>query len=60
VHEVVRKLRRCDILPVLGIGLILEMAPARIRYVIAGGFYLPIAMRNSQDGMRAGGERSEA
>jgi soluble P-type ATPase len=40
VHEVVRKLRRCDILPVLGIGLILEMAPARIRYVIAGGINL--------------------
>ncbi|HDS45409.1 MAG TPA: HAD family hydrolase [Methanomicrobia archaeon] len=40
VHEVVRKLRRCDILPVLGVGLILEMAPARIRYVIAGGINL--------------------
>ncbi len=40
VHETVRKLRRCDILPVLGVGLILEMASARIRYVVAGGINL--------------------
>jgi soluble P-type ATPase len=40
VHGVVALLRRCDILPVLGIGLIMDMAKERVRYVIAGGINL--------------------
>ena len=40
IHEAVSLLRRCDILPVLGIGLIVDMAKGTIRYVIAGGINL--------------------
>ncbi|MHC1599739.1 MAG: HAD family hydrolase [Candidatus Methanospirareceae archaeon] len=40
VHETVSLLRCCDILPVLGIGLIVDMAKETIRYVIAGGINL--------------------
>lgn len=40
VHEVVSLLRCCDILPVLGIGLIVDMVKETIRYVIAGGINL--------------------
>ena len=40
VHETVSRLRMCDILPVLGIGLIVDMANETIRYVIAGGINL--------------------
>jgi soluble P-type ATPase len=40
VHEAVSLLRRCDILPVLGIGLIVDMVEVRVRYVIAGGINL--------------------
>ncbi|MEA2074510.1 MAG: HAD family hydrolase [Euryarchaeota archaeon] len=40
VHEAVSLLRRCDILPVLGIGLIVDMVKETIRYVIAGGINL--------------------
>ena len=39
VHETMSFLRRCDILPVIGVGLIVDMAKGggRIKYVIAGG-----------------------
>ncbi|MGB2727913.1 MAG: HAD family hydrolase [Halobacteriota archaeon] len=37
VHETMSFLRRCDILPVIGVGLIIDMAGGAIRYVIAGG-----------------------
>mgnify|MGYP001148009643 CR=1 FL=1 len=40
VHEAVSLLRCCDILPVLGIGLIVDMVKEKIRYVIAGGINL--------------------
>ncbi|HUV79283.1 MAG TPA: HAD family hydrolase [Candidatus Bathyarchaeia archaeon] len=40
VHEAVSLLRCCDILPVLGIGLIVDMVKGTIRYVIAGGINL--------------------
>lgn len=40
VHETVSLLRRCDILPVMGIGLIVDMVGEAIRYVIAGGINL--------------------
>ena len=40
VHEAVSLLRRCDILPVLGIGLIVDMVEVRVRYVVAGGINL--------------------
>jgi soluble P-type ATPase len=40
VHEAVSLLRCCDILPVLGIGLIVDMVKETIRYVIAGGINL--------------------
>jgi soluble P-type ATPase len=37
VHETMSFLRRCDILPVIGVGLIMDMVKGVIRYVIAGG-----------------------
>ena len=37
VHEAIALLRRCEILPVLGVGLIMDMVHKTIRYVIAGG-----------------------
>ncbi|MCK4476642.1 MAG: HAD family hydrolase [Methanophagales archaeon] len=37
VHETMSFLRRCDILPVIGVGLIMDMARGVIKYVIAGG-----------------------
>ncbi len=40
VHETVSLLRRCDILPVMGIGLIIDMVGKAIRYAIAGGINL--------------------
>ncbi len=40
VHEAVSLLRGYDILPVLGIGLIMDMVKASVRYVIAGGINL--------------------
>jgi soluble P-type ATPase len=40
IHKAVSLLRRCDILPVLGIGLIVDMAKETVRYVIAGGINL--------------------
>ncbi len=40
VHETVSLLRRCDILPVMGIGLIIDMVGKAIRYTIAGGINL--------------------
>jgi soluble P-type ATPase len=40
VHQTIFLLRRCDILPVLGVGLIVDMAHKTIRYVIAGGINL--------------------
>jgi len=40
VHETVTLLRRCDILPVMGVGLIVDMVEKAIRYVIAGGINL--------------------
>ncbi|MHC1611349.1 MAG: HAD family hydrolase [Candidatus Methanospirareceae archaeon] len=40
VHATVSLLRSFDILPVLGIGLIVDMVKERIRYVIAGGINL--------------------
>lgn len=40
IHTAVSLLRRCDILPVLGIGLIVDMAKETVRYVIAGGINL--------------------
>lgn len=40
VHEAVSMLRCCDILPVLGVGLILDMVKETVRYVIAGGINL--------------------
>ncbi len=40
MHETVTILKRCDILPVMGIGLIVDMVERAIRYVIAGGINL--------------------
>lgn len=40
VHEAVSLLRCCDILPVLGVGLIMDMVKEKVRYVIAGGINL--------------------
>lgn len=40
VHETVSLLRRCDILPILGIGLIVDMVKGMVRYTIAGGINL--------------------
>jgi soluble P-type ATPase len=40
VHETVTILKRCDILPVMGIGLIVDMVERAIRYIIAGGINL--------------------
>jgi Cu+-exporting ATPase len=40
VHETMSFLRRCDILPVIGVGLIVDMAKEVIKYVIAGGINL--------------------
>ncbi len=42
VHETMSFLRRCDILPVIGVGLIVDMAKEGgvIKYVIAGGINL--------------------
>ncbi|MBA5942609.1 MAG: HAD family hydrolase [Methanophagales archaeon] len=40
VHETVSLLRRCDILPILGIGLIVDMVKGTVRYAIAGGINL--------------------
>jgi soluble P-type ATPase len=37
VHEAMTSLRKCDILPVIGVGLIVDVARGVIRYVIAGG-----------------------
>ena len=37
VHETMSFLRKCDILPVIGVGLIVDMANGAIKYVIAGG-----------------------
>jgi soluble P-type ATPase len=37
VHETMSFLRRCDILPIIGVGLIVDMARGVIKYVIAGG-----------------------
>lgn len=37
VHETMSFLRKCDILPVIGVGLIVDMAKGAIKYVIAGG-----------------------
>jgi len=37
VHEAMTFLRKCDILPVIGVGLIVDVARGVIRYVIAGG-----------------------
>ncbi len=39
VHETMSFLRRCDILPVIGVGLIMDMARGVIKYVIAGGIH---------------------
>ena len=40
VHDVVARLRQCDILPVLGVGMIMDMSTASVRYLIAGGINL--------------------
>ncbi len=40
VHETMGLLRRCDILPVIGIALIVDMASRNIKYLIAGGINL--------------------
>jgi soluble P-type ATPase len=40
IHETMSFLRRCDILPVIGVGLIIDVAGGVIRYVIAGGINL--------------------
>jgi soluble P-type ATPase len=40
VHDVVARLRQCEILPVLGVGLIMDMSKASVRYLIAGGINL--------------------
>lgn len=40
VHETVTLLKRCDILPIMGISLIVDMIEEEIRYVIAGGINL--------------------
>jgi soluble P-type ATPase len=40
VHKAVFMLRQYDILPVLGVGLIVDMAQKTIRYLIAGGINL--------------------
>ncbi len=37
VHETMSFLRKCDILPVIGVGLIVDMGKGAIKYVIAGG-----------------------
>lgn len=37
VHETMSFLNKCDILPVIGVGLIVDMAKEVIKYVIAGG-----------------------
>ena len=37
VHETMSFLRRCDILPIIGVGLIVDMEKGVIKYVIAGG-----------------------
>ena len=37
VHETMSFLRKCDILPVIGVGLIVDMTKGAIKYVIAGG-----------------------
>ena len=37
VHETMSFLRRCDILPIIGVGLIVDMERGAIKYVIAGG-----------------------
>ncbi len=39
VHETMSLLRRCDILPIIGVGLIVDMASKKIKYVIAGGIH---------------------
>ena len=39
VHETMSFLRRCDILPVVGVGLIMDVAGGVIKYVIAGGIH---------------------
>ena len=40
IHETMSFLRRCDILPVIGVGLIVDMAVGAIKFVIAGGINL--------------------
>lgn len=40
IHETMSFLRQCDILPVIGVGLIVDMTAGAIRYVIAGGIKL--------------------
>ena len=40
VHETMSFLRRCDILPIIGVGLIMDMERGVIKYVIAGGIQL--------------------
>jgi len=40
VHETMSFLKRCDILPVIGVGLITDMVEGVIKYVIAGGINL--------------------
>lgn len=50
VHETVALLRRYEILPVMGVGLIVDMVRRRIRYVIAGGInFFPGALSLFKD-----------
>ncbi len=67
VHEAMRLLRRCNILPVTGIALIADMASKSVKYLIAGGINLFPGTRRilkylSQKGYRtfiASGDRLE-
>ncbi len=67
IHETMSFLKRCDILPVTGVGLIVDMTAGAIKYVIAGGINLfpgtPGLLRNlSQRGIAlyiASGDRIE-
>lgn len=55
VHDVVSRLRQCDILPVLGVGMIMDMSDASVRYLIAGGINLFPGSRSLFQDLRAWG-----
>lgn len=55
VHDVVARLRQYDILPVLGVGLIMDMSDASVRYLIAGGINLFPGIRSLFQDLRSWG-----